>query len=233
MNRHGRNSLAIVEPTNKECKIPLRTSRIAPFKALCRSSMDVCCQFPNGSTQRQPCRNGTLDRNLLLLKPSTSSPLEETYGFNLSLHGDAESNGTVAQRDFCRPLEATRGARRRGTVSKTASKGWYTNNDDGLAVLYFDGNDGFVVPPLTTVKAEEVWYNPFNFTWKKSGALNGGSLDDCNVTEDSDTGGTTLTLKSGVAASIDTIAKTTTLVGVLEACYSLKATWRSLCFLLS
>jgi hypothetical protein len=202
----------------------------------CRHSMDDCRQFPNGTTT--PCHNGTVNPNLLRLRSTTTSICWiSDFLYDFEVYGAAEvewydehfCHPTVVQNQTELNLPEIAAVLKQpalpGDVAlqyvcrKQAEDG--TNNIDGFAVRYFDWKDGSLYGTATddgeelpgwTCIAEEVWYNPFNFTWKKSGALNDdGTLSDCNVTKESETGDTTLTLNSGVMGTITaTIAATMT-----------------------
>jgi hypothetical protein len=196
--------------------------------------MDVCRNFANGTT---PCHNGTLDPKVLQLRPSAMSlcwidgllldlegfGAEEvaSYGFFNCLLTEVQNKTELSLVEIAALLKqpAVPGDVAMQYVCRKQQAEDVTENEDGIAVRYFEwkygslygtsGDDEEELPGCKRV-AEEVWYNPFNFTWEKSGTLNDdGTLSDCNITEENDSGGPGLTLNSRAMAIVTTTTITT------------------------
>jgi hypothetical protein len=200
-------------------------------------------EFPNGTTL---CHNGTLNQNLVGLRPTaTNLGMLSDWLYDSEVYGemcadwyeghfchspwvqnDTELNLTEIAAVLKQP--ALPGDIALQYVCRKPHAGDGTNNDDGLAVRYFDWKDGSLygtstddgeeLQPGWTCTAEEVWYNPFNFTWENSGALNDGTLSDCNGIKESDTGGTSLPLNSGAGATMVTTTTLATAAYTMLAC---------------
>jgi hypothetical protein len=229
----GRNDTHAYAYDNESAVVAWNDSICTIQEPYCRTSMDVCRQFPYGTT---PCHNGTLDPEVLRLRPTATSlcwidgllvDLEEFGAEEVSSYGFGNCHPTEVQNNTQLSLVEMAALLKQPAVpgdvalqyvcrKRPAEDG--INNDGIFAVRYFDWKDGSLYGTATddgeelpgwTCIAEEVWYNPFNFTWENSGALNDdGTLSDCNVTKESETGDTILTLNSGVMGTV-TIATMT------------------------